>query len=277
MLPDHEIEIRVRYYETDAQGFVHHANYFQYFELARVEQLLALGYDYAQLERDGIILVVNKIACKYHRPCKFGDTLRLQIRTVRARARGSTTSTACSAATNCWPRRESTLACIDREGRVQRLPEFLVEERRGPVNRLRSAAQRTADCTNDSRPGVFSGCGLKQTTRPLPNLPRAIAVVPFMTPVGAPFLRDLRLERGQQFVVGDVDRCRPGPAAGRDGSRSVLSLHRFPAPIVRRAASGAALRRCRGPSVRDRRPGHRASPATRDTRPSRGTPPAQCR
>ena len=86
MLPDHEIEIRVRYYETDAQGFVHHANYFQYFELARVEQLLALGYDYAHLERDGIILVVNKIACKYHRPCKFGDTLRLQIRTVRARA-----------------------------------------------------------------------------------------------------------------------------------------------------------------------------------------------
>ena len=49
-MPDHEIEIRVRYYETDAQGFVHHANYFQYFELARVEQLLALGHDYAQLD-----------------------------------------------------------------------------------------------------------------------------------------------------------------------------------------------------------------------------------
>jgi acyl-CoA thioester hydrolase len=32
MLPDYEIEIRVRYYETDAQGFVHHANYFVYFE-----------------------------------------------------------------------------------------------------------------------------------------------------------------------------------------------------------------------------------------------------
>ena len=41
MLPDHEVDIRIRYYETDAQGFVHHANYFKYFELARVEQLLA--------------------------------------------------------------------------------------------------------------------------------------------------------------------------------------------------------------------------------------------
>src|SRR6476646_10645184 len=85
MLPDHEIEFRVRYYETDAQGFVHHANYFQYFELARVEQLLALGHDYAQLERDGVLLVVNKISCKFHRPSKFGDSLRIAIRTVRAR------------------------------------------------------------------------------------------------------------------------------------------------------------------------------------------------
>ncbi len=102
MLPDHEIEIRVRYYETDAQGFVHHANYFQYFELARVEQLLALGYDYAHLERDGVLLVVSKITCKYHRPSKFGDTLRLQIRTVRAQERGSITSTACCAERNFW-------------------------------------------------------------------------------------------------------------------------------------------------------------------------------
>ena len=83
MLPEHETEIRVRYYETDAQGFVHHANYFVYFEQTRVDQLSALGYDYAQLERDGILLVVNKIACKFHRPSKFGDTLRIAIRTIR--------------------------------------------------------------------------------------------------------------------------------------------------------------------------------------------------
>ena len=126
MLPDHEIEIRVRYYETDAQGFVHHANYFQYFELARVEQLLALGYDYAHLERDGIILVVNKIACKYHRPCKFGDTLRLQIRTVRARAARIDHEYRLLRGNELLAEAESTLACIDRQGRVQRLPEFLM-------------------------------------------------------------------------------------------------------------------------------------------------------
>jgi acyl-CoA thioester hydrolase len=127
MLPEHEIEIKVRYYETDAQGFVHHANYFPYFELARVEQLLALGYDYAQLERDGILLVVNKIACKYHRPSKFGDTLRLAIRTVRARGARIDHEYRVYRGNELLAEGESTLACIDRVGRVQRLPEFLME------------------------------------------------------------------------------------------------------------------------------------------------------
>ncbi len=127
MLPEYEIEIRVRYYETDGQGFVHHANYFQYFELARVEQLLAMGYDYAQLERDGILLVVNKLACKYHRPSKFGDTLRLTIRTMRARGARIDHEYKVFRGNELLAEAESTLACIDREGRVQRLPDFLME------------------------------------------------------------------------------------------------------------------------------------------------------
>lgn len=126
MLPDHEVDIRVRYYETDAQGFVHHANYFKYFELARVEQLLALGYDYAHLERDGIFLVVNKVTCKYIRPSRFGDILRLQVRTVRARGARIDHAYRVVRGEELIAEGESTIACIDREGRVQRLPEFLV-------------------------------------------------------------------------------------------------------------------------------------------------------
>jgi acyl-CoA thioester hydrolase len=126
MLPNYEIEIRVRYYETDAQGYVHHANYFQYFELARVEQLRALGHDYADLEREGILLVVAKIACRYHRPCKFGDTLRLEIRTVRTRAARIDHEYRLLRGQELLAEAESTLACIDRNGRVQRLPDYLL-------------------------------------------------------------------------------------------------------------------------------------------------------
>lgn len=126
MLPDHEIEIRVRYYETDAQGFVHHANYLVYFEQARVEQLLALGHDYAQLEKEGVLLVVNKFSCKYLRPARFGDILRLQIRTVRARGARVDHQYRVLRGHELLAEAESTLACIDREGRVQRLPEYLL-------------------------------------------------------------------------------------------------------------------------------------------------------
>ena len=128
MLPEHEIEIRVRYYETDAQGFVHHANYFQYFELARVEMLKAMGHDYAELERDGVFLVVHSIACKYHRSAKFGDRVRINTRVTRA------TMARIDHAYRVFVRGEliaeatSTIACIDRTGQVRRMPEILVKD-----------------------------------------------------------------------------------------------------------------------------------------------------
>lgn len=38
-----EIEIRVRYAETDAMGYLHHAAHFVYFELGRTELLVGAG------------------------------------------------------------------------------------------------------------------------------------------------------------------------------------------------------------------------------------------
>ncbi len=76
MLRHHEIEIRVRYQETDGQGRVHHANYLTYFELGRTELLRAAGYDYRQLEAQGWMLVVSEMNCRYFQPASFDDLLR---------------------------------------------------------------------------------------------------------------------------------------------------------------------------------------------------------
>lgn len=121
-----EFELAVRYYETDAQGFVHHANYFKYFELARVEQLRAAGHDYAKLEASGVLLVVSKIQCRYHRPTRFGDTLRIWLRTERAHGARIDHSYRVTRGGELLAEAQSTLACVDREGRIQRLPDFLV-------------------------------------------------------------------------------------------------------------------------------------------------------
>lgn len=126
MLHQHAHEFRVRYQETDAQGRVHHANYLTYFEMGRVESLRAAGHSYRQMEEEGVFLVVVEIACRYRRPAVYDDVLRL-VTTIR-RARG----------VRIWHEYEifrgaellvtgeSVLACIDRRGELQRLPEWLL-------------------------------------------------------------------------------------------------------------------------------------------------------
>ena len=83
MLQEYEIQFRVRYQETDAQGRVHHANYINYFEMGRVELLRACGFSYWKLEESGVILVVTEISCRYYQPATFDDLLRLKTRVVR--------------------------------------------------------------------------------------------------------------------------------------------------------------------------------------------------
>ena len=126
---EHEIEIDVRYYETDGQGVVHHANYFVYFEQARVEMLKAMGYDYAALERDGVLLVVHSIACKYHRPARFGDRLRIQTRVVRATMARIEHAYRVLVGESLIAEATSTIACVDRDGNIQRMPEYLVGDK----------------------------------------------------------------------------------------------------------------------------------------------------
>lgn len=48
-----EVEIRVRYGETDQMGVVYHGNYAQYFEIGRIEWLRDYGVSYKKMEEEG--------------------------------------------------------------------------------------------------------------------------------------------------------------------------------------------------------------------------------
>ena len=87
MLATHEVQIRVRYQETDAMGRVHHANYINYFELGRTELLRAMGRSYKEVEHEGYYLVIADVSCRYLLPAQYDDLLTL--RTTVLRARGS--------------------------------------------------------------------------------------------------------------------------------------------------------------------------------------------
>ena len=123
----HEIEIEVRYAETDAQGVVHHGTYFTYFELARVKFLSAAGFEYADLEKQGAFLVVHSVSCRFMQPARFGDTIRVVTTVERTTSARIDHSYKVYRDTILLAKGKSTIACVNGEGTVQRIPEFLFD------------------------------------------------------------------------------------------------------------------------------------------------------
>ncbi|MCA9263275.1 MAG: acyl-CoA thioesterase [Planctomycetales bacterium] len=127
MTPEHTITIRVRYQETDAQGRVHHANYFTYFEMGRVEQLRAAGYDYRRMEEEGTFLVVYDISCRYLLGACYDDVLTLTTRTTRVTGTRVFHEYEVRREETLVAQGNSVLACVDRAGKVCRLPDWLAQ------------------------------------------------------------------------------------------------------------------------------------------------------
>ncbi len=71
---------KINYYETDKMGVVHHSNYFRFFEEARTSFMEQAGFTYPRLEAEGIISPVTAISCRFHRPVKYGETVRIDVR-----------------------------------------------------------------------------------------------------------------------------------------------------------------------------------------------------
>ncbi|MFD0051190.1 acyl-CoA thioesterase [Actinomycetes bacterium NPDC127524] len=66
--------IEVRYAETDQMGVVYHTNYIVWMELGRTELVKDLGFNYAEMEKDGIISPVIDVNVSYKRPVRYGET-----------------------------------------------------------------------------------------------------------------------------------------------------------------------------------------------------------
>ena len=121
----HTIDIRVRYPEVDAMGYLHHSRYLQYFEMGRIELLRALGHSYAELEQQGVLFVVVKVECRYKSPARYDEQLQLSTRVTKQTMvridhayelrRGETVLAEAS----------STIACVGRDGQLRPIPDFM--------------------------------------------------------------------------------------------------------------------------------------------------------
>jgi len=126
--PKFDFQVRVRYDEADPMGFVHHANYFRYFELCRTEMLRAGGGSYKDVEASGEFVVVVSAQIKYRSPARYDDVLNVHLEITkfsRAKVVHQYTITRDGVVVT---EAELTLAVIDRDGNVRPIPDWMREK-----------------------------------------------------------------------------------------------------------------------------------------------------
>jgi len=125
-MTSHTINLRVRYPEVDAMGYLHHSRYFQYFEMGRVELLRSLGFSYADLERDGIFFVVVKAECRFKAPAKYDEELTLITKVTRQTHVRIDHAYELKRGDTLLAEATTTIACVGRDGQLRQIPEALV-------------------------------------------------------------------------------------------------------------------------------------------------------
>ena len=79
--------MRIAFYETDAMGVVHHANYIRFFENARVEWMRSSGLLNLHHPEGPFVFAVYEQNARYLKTLRFDDEIdiRLQVKLDRAR------------------------------------------------------------------------------------------------------------------------------------------------------------------------------------------------
>jgi len=123
---------RVLYGDTDQMGVVYYANYLRFFEGARGEWIRGLGMRCAEIEERGIFLPVLEVGVRYLKPARYDDLLeipmvvnhtRVKIRfDYKVHRQGSPEVLLLG---------HTVHACVGREGRPTRAPDWLVKKMEG--------------------------------------------------------------------------------------------------------------------------------------------------
>jgi len=124
-----ETTIRVRYAETDRMGLLHHANYLVFFEQARTDLLRDQGLTYREMEDQGFFLVIAKAEVNFKSPARYDDLLTIKTTVVRTTAVRIEHLYEVTCDGRAVAEGRTTLACVDRAGKLQALPEWFQERR----------------------------------------------------------------------------------------------------------------------------------------------------
>jgi acyl-CoA thioester hydrolase len=106
-------------------GLLHHANYFTYFEIGRTELLRAAGGSYRMMEDAGLFVVVVKAECRFRRPARYDDLLRIRTTVARVTFARIEHEYQVFRDTEQLAVARLTLAIVDRDGNLCRVPDWM--------------------------------------------------------------------------------------------------------------------------------------------------------
>ena len=121
------VRYRVPFFDTDAMGVVHHANYVRYLELSRVLWLDEHDQPYRVYAEQGIHYATTRVELDYLRATRFDDEIEIAVWLDWVRG----ASLAMAYELTCNRDRVATgltvHAAVNHEGRVRRLPRERVD------------------------------------------------------------------------------------------------------------------------------------------------------
>ena len=119
---------RIIYGDTDQMGVAYYANYLRWFEMGRSELLRMIGLPYGTIEAQGFHFPVTEVTCRYAQSARYDDLIEIETEIAGiGRATFFCNYTVRRCADSARLASGSTKhACVDRNGRVVRLPQILL-------------------------------------------------------------------------------------------------------------------------------------------------------
>jgi acyl-CoA thioester hydrolase len=123
------IEHRVNYSETDQMGFVYHANYVIWLDMARTEHMRLTGMTYKALEDQGIYLAVTDLKIRYRQPARYDDLVRVRcwVRDIASRRVIFGYAVERAGTADLLATAETSLIALDRGHALTRIPEHVCD------------------------------------------------------------------------------------------------------------------------------------------------------
>ncbi|MBA7669387.1 putative esterase [subsurface metagenome] len=117
---------RVIYGDCDSMAIVYYSNYLRLFEIGRTELLREQGLTYREVEDKGFFLPTTEAYVKYSKPARYDDLLTIETVIGFVKRASSRFDYTIYREEDLIVQGYTIHACLDRNDRIVRFPDFLL-------------------------------------------------------------------------------------------------------------------------------------------------------